>query len=133
MILNLRNLNSKINVWSYYTLRVQGCTVNSYTQSKYINYSENTITTLYIYFFVKLESIKMQVIQILFKVCVSPTNSLNWKGNQQSHPNPHTNQLARLIDMKSSAAQQPTPLEHSEILGNNRLLLMKLKKLVVVQ
>ena len=74
------------------------------------------------------KSIKLQVIQILFKVCLSP--QIHRIGSEiDSHPpNPHTNQPAELIDMKSSAAQQPTFVQHSEILGNNRLLLMKRKK-----
>ena len=67
---------------------VQCYTVQSYARSKYINYSENTITTttIYIHFHKPRKSIKIQTIQVLFKVHVSPTNSLNWKGDWQLPP-----------------------------------------------
>ena len=38
------------------------------------------------------------------------------EGRLTATTNPHTNQPAGLIDMKSSAAQQPTPVQHSEVL-----------------
>ena len=92
-------------------LWVQCSTVNSYARSKYINYSENTITTIYIYtFFIKLKSIKMQVIRLYLKFAA--VQQIHWIGKEiDSHmTNPHTNQPAGLVDM-SSAAQQPTPVQ----------------------
>ena len=76
---------------------------------------------------------KMQVIRLYLKF--ASVQQIHWIGREIDCyiPNPHTNQPAGLIDMESTAAQQPTSAQHSKILRKHFINSHETKKLVVVQ